>query len=45
LQGPVLLGSTLENDHHEKEDGDDEEGEYNIGLWWLEIAPHSSGLL
>jgi hypothetical protein len=27
-------------------DGDDEEeGEHNVGLWWLAIAPHSSRLL
>jgi hypothetical protein len=45
LQGPVLLGSALENDHHDMADGDDEEGEYSLGLWWLAIAPHSSKLL
>jgi hypothetical protein len=25
LQGPVLLSSALENDHHDMADGDDEE--------------------
>jgi hypothetical protein len=36
---------SLGNDHHEMADGDDEEGEYSPGLWWLAIAPHSSRLL
>jgi hypothetical protein len=42
----MLLSSVLENDHNDMADVDDEEErEYSLGLWWLEIGPPSSRLL